>query len=547
MGSKDDHTPSSQPWLSSYNSQALQQLLSQFGLQVQSHNGAPTTAYYANRGRGRGGRGNQNYGRRSSNSNRSQLNGGNRNRFAWASNQNTVFGTCNRCGIGHIPILCPNRDPSTYRRSTPPQANYADCSSQENYADYRSQANYADHRSQASTSWLTDTGCNHHVGVLIFQVLNTRNHIMAMTDFMLVMDKSTHHIFLTGPSLNGLYSINLPSLKSLPKVVFSAVRASPQLWHQRLGHPHSELLKSMLSRYRLSITNKCSSLVCDSCLIGKSSKLHLSSSNNKSSRVLDPVFCDVWGPPPIPSSDGHRYFLLCVDHFSSFMWIYPLKQKSDVFLTFKQFFLMVERQFQTKLKFVQTDWGGEFRNIRSFFASVGIIHRLSCPHTSEQNGTVEQRHLHVVETGLTLLAQSHVPTKYWHFAYDTAIYLINRMPSRTNHIISPFEQLFHTTPHFSFLRVFGCRCYPHLRPYHTHKMDFRSTPSVFLGYSTSHHGYRCLELSTDRIYICRHVRFDELSFPFTLAPHPPTTSLSEPYVSYPNPVLPFTTIDINPS
>nr|XP_043631215.1 uncharacterized protein LOC122602692 isoform X3 [Erigeron canadensis] len=187
MGSKDDHTPSSQPWLSSYNSQALQQLLSQFGLQVQSHNGAPTTAYYANRGRGRGGRGNQNYGRRSSNSNRSQLNGGNRNRFAWASNQNTVFGTCNRCGIGHIPILCPNRDPSTYRRSTPPQANYADCSSQENYADYRSQANYADHRSQASTSWLTDTGCNHHVGVLIFQVLNTRNHIMAMTDFMLVM------------------------------------------------------------------------------------------------------------------------------------------------------------------------------------------------------------------------------------------------------------------------------------------------------------------------------------------------------------------------
>ncbi|KAD0040247.1 hypothetical protein E3N88_44887 [Mikania micrantha] len=47
---------------------------------------------------------------------------------------------------------------------------------------------------------------------------------------------------------------------------------------------------------------------------------------------------------------------------------------------------MVERQFQTKLKFVQTDWGGEFRPLSSFFSSHGVIHRLSCPRTNEQNG-----------------------------------------------------------------------------------------------------------------------------------------------------------------
>ncbi|KAJ0876521.1 putative transcription factor interactor and regulator CCHC(Zn) family [Helianthus annuus] len=28
--------------------------------------------------------------------------------FAWASTQNTVYGHCNRCGIGHIPSQCPN-------------------------------------------------------------------------------------------------------------------------------------------------------------------------------------------------------------------------------------------------------------------------------------------------------------------------------------------------------------------------------------------------------------------------------------------------------
>ncbi|GJR94175.1 hypothetical protein Tco_0266349 [Tanacetum coccineum] len=40
-------------------------------------------------------------------------------------------------------------------------------------------------------------------------------------------------------------------------------------------------------------------------------------------------------------------------------------------------------------------------------------------------------------------------------------------------------------------------------------MDFRSTPCVFLGYSPSHHGYRCLDISTERLYIARHVKTDK--------------------------------------
>ncbi|GJU44527.1 retrovirus-related pol polyprotein from transposon TNT 1-94 [Tanacetum coccineum] len=85
----------------------------------------------------------------------------------------------------------------------------------------------------------------------------------------------------------------------------------------------------------------------------------------------------------------------------------------------------------------------------------GIIHRLSCPHTSEKNGFVERRNCHVVETGLTLLAQACVPQRFWHYAFDTAVYLINRMPSRTSTNKSPFEHIFKRSPDYSFLRVFG--------------------------------------------------------------------------------------------
>ncbi|KAD6453565.1 hypothetical protein E3N88_08270 [Mikania micrantha] len=175
-------------------------------------------------------------------------------------------------------------------------------------------------------------------------------------------------------------------MKPVPKVAFSTSRASTKTWHQRLGHLH-QLLHSMFSKFLLHVTDKQSVFVCDSCLVGKSSKLSLPLSDYVSSHVLDLIVCDVWGPAHVPSFDGH-YFLLCVDHYSKFMWYFPLKLKLDVFVIFQQFIKMAERQFNTKVKSVQTDWGGEFRKLSPFLSQHGIIHRLSCPHTSEQNGSL---------------------------------------------------------------------------------------------------------------------------------------------------------------
>nr|GEV62103.1 integrase, catalytic core [Tanacetum cinerariifolium] len=126
-------------------------------------------------------------------------------------------------------------------------------------------------------------------------------------------------------------------------------------------------------------------------------------------------------------------------------------QKSDVYSTFKSFLQMVKRQFTTKLNNVQTDWGGEFRNLALFFSSLGIIHRRCCPHASEQNGFVERCNRHVMETGLTLLAQACVPQRFWHYALDTDVYLINHMPSRTSRNKSPFEHTSKRSFDYSFL------------------------------------------------------------------------------------------------
>lgn len=74
--------------------------------------------------------------------------------------------------------------------------------------------------------------------------------------------------------------------------------------------------------------------------------------------------------------------------------------------------------------------------------------------------------------------------------------------------------MFCTPPDYHLLKVFECLCFSYLCPYNRHEMNFRSQPCVFLGYSHSHHGYRCLDTSTGKLYIALHVHFDETQFPF---------------------------------
>lgn len=63
-------------------------------------------------------------------------------------------------------------------------------------------------------------------------------------------------------------------------------------------------------------------------------------------------------------------------------------------------------------------------------------------------------------------------------------------------------------------------------------MDFRSLPCLFLGYSPTRHGYCCLDLNTNLLYIARHVRFHEQYFPFLhQSSATPTQSQPDPYFS----------------
>jgi hypothetical protein len=309
-------------------------------------------------------------------------------------------------------------------------------------------------------------------------------------------------------------------------------RVSVDQWHSRLGHPALRVVRRLLTSYQLPVMSNKTVAVCSFCQLGKLHKLHFPVSPSMSTGRLDLLFMDVWGPAPLYSYNNKRYFLCVVDDFSHYSWVFPLTCKSNVITMFTNFKRLVENLFGHSIKSVQTNVGGEFLHVQKLLKSHDVSYRQTCPHTHHQNGTVERKIRHIVDTGLALLAHSHVPFKFWDDAFDTAYYLINCLPSAVNSVSSPFELLFNKSPDFNLLKVFGCKCWPYLRPYNSHKMFFKSLSCVFLGYSNPHIGYKCLHIPMGRVYIVCHVIFHETKIPFQV-PSMPVAPLEPASTSLP--------------
>jgi len=178
--------------------------------------------------------------------------------------------------------------------------------------------------------------------------------------FFCVKDLATKTPLLHGKCRDGLYPLQRAS------EVHHVTTPSSTHWHYRLGHLSSPIVNRVLRNHNLSYTKDHSELVCDACLQAKSHQLPYPKSVSESSFPLQLIFSDVWGPAP--KSVGHyQYYVSFIDDFSKFTWIFFLKNRSDVYQVFLDFQKLVERQFNRKIMTMQTDWGGEYQKLNSFF------------------------------------------------------------------------------------------------------------------------------------------------------------------------------------
>ena len=86
----------------------------------------------------------------------------------------------------------------------------------------------------------------------------------------------------------------------------------------------------------------------------------LKTSRTTKAEKLKLVHTDLWGPSPVASLGGSRYYITFIDDSSRKVWVYFLKNKSNVFETFKKWKAMVKTEASLKVKCLRSDNGGEY-------------------------------------------------------------------------------------------------------------------------------------------------------------------------------------------
>ena len=110
--------------------------------------------------------------------------------------------------------------------------------------------------------------------------------------------------------------------------------------------------------------------------LGKHCRLPFYPSLNITEAPFDIIHSDLW-TSPVSSPSGFRYYLLFLDDFTHYLWIFPLKTKDIVYSLFVQFHAYVKTQFNKNIKTLQCDNGAEYVNspLSQFCSSHGIVFR----------------------------------------------------------------------------------------------------------------------------------------------------------------------------
>ncbi|KAK1630727.1 hypothetical protein QYE76_005042 [Lolium multiflorum] len=323
-------------------------------------------------------------------------------------------------------------------------------------------------------------------------------------------------LVLVGYVENNLYVVDLSKESpSFSTCLMAAKHDEGWLWHRRLGHVNMRNLKQLLKGEHIVGLTGISfekDRVCSACVAGKQlKKKHPIKSIVTTSRPLELLHLDLFGPSHYDTLGGSKYGLVIVDDYSRYSWVFLLKSKDETHREFITFAKKAQRTYESEIKAIRIDNGTEFKNytMQEFVDDEGIKHEFSAPYTPQQNGVVERKNRTIIEMARTMLSEFNSPHNFWGEAISTAVHYSNRLFLRPLHNKTPYELLTGNKPNVMYIRVFGCKCLVKNNKGKLGKFETRTIEGIFVGYAENSHAYRYYNRSTGTIEVSCDVVFLE--------------------------------------
>jgi transposase InsO family protein len=286
-------------------------------------------------------------------------------------------------------------------------------------------------------------------------------------------------------------------------------------WHRRLAHVGMKNLHTLLKgEHVLGLTDVCfeKDRPCAACQAGKQvGNTHHSKNAMTTSRPLELLHMDLFGPVDYLSIGGSKYGLVIIDDFSRFTWVFFLQDKSETQGTLKRFLRKAQNEFELKVKTIRSDNGSEFKNlqVKKYLKEEGIKHEFSAPYTPQQNNVVERKNMSLIDMARMMLGEYKTPERFWSEVVNTACHAINRLYLHRLLKKNSYELLIGNKPNVSYFRVFGSKCYILVKKGRHSKFAPKDVEGFLLGYDSNTKAYRVFNKSSGLVEVSSDVVFDE--------------------------------------
>ncbi len=280
-----------------------------------------------------------------------------------------------------------------------------------------------------------------------------------------------------------------------------------QTWHEILGHCNYDdvfKLQNVVEGMQIKGKTGRPEQGCEVCIQGKFAQTRNRDPDTRAKAPLQMVHTDLAGPVATESIDGYKYVQSFTDDYSSAVFVYFLKKKSDTVQATEKFLADVSPY--GKVKCIRSDNGTEFTcgDFQALLRKNNIRHETSAPYSPHQNGTAERGWRTLFEMGRCMIVESVLPKQLWPYAVQTAAMVRNRCFNRRTGQ-TPYESLTDKKPNVSKMQKFGSVCYTYKQE--KGKLDSRCDMGRFVGYDKNSPAYLVYYTDTNKVQKHRLVKF----------------------------------------